>query len=91
MAADPLGALPLVPADATGPVFNELWEAQAFVLVVAVHQARHFIWTEWVETISGEIRQVQAAGDPDLGNPYYCHWLAVLEKKSSWPEVCRGR
>ncbi len=62
------------------PVFREPWEAQAFALVVALYQAGHFTWPEWVATISGEIRQAQGDGDPDLGPTYYRHWLAALEK-----------
>ncbi len=73
-------ALPSIPTDETGPVFREPWEAQAFALVVVLHQAGHFTWPEWVATISAEIRQAQAEGDPDLGHTYYRHWLAALEK-----------
>jgi nitrile hydratase accessory protein len=72
-------SLPPIPADETGPVFREPWEAQAFALVVALHQAGHFTWPEWVDTMSAEIRRAQAAGDPDLGRTYYRHWLAALE------------
>ncbi len=80
MVADPLVDLPLLPADQSGPVFREPWEAQAFALVVALHRAGHFSWPEWVSTISAEIRLAQSQGDPDLGNTYYHHWLAALEK-----------
>ncbi len=73
-------ALPPVPSDESGPVFREPWEAQAFALVVALHQAGRFTWPEWVDAISAEIRQAQADGDPDLGTTYYRHWLAALEK-----------
>ena len=76
--ADPV--LPSLPADKAGPIFREPWEAQAFALAVALHQAGHFTWPEWVEAISAEIRQAQANGDPDLGATYYRHWLAALEK-----------
>jgi len=27
-----------------------------------------------------EIKAAQRAGDPDTGETYYCHWLAVLER-----------
>jgi len=74
----PSGMAP--PGDGPSPVFREPWEAQAFALVVALHQAGHFTWPEWVTTISAEIRQAQADGDPDLGSTYYRHWLAALEK-----------
>ena len=75
-----LAALPPIPSDESGPMFREPWEAQAFALVVALHQAGHFTWPEWVELISAEIRQAQAEGDPDLGRTYYRHWLAALER-----------
>jgi nitrile hydratase accessory protein len=71
-------SLPAIPSDDEGPVFREPWEAQAFALVVALHQAGHFTWTEWVEAISGELRQTQKESDP--GASYYGHWLAALEK-----------
>lgn len=73
-------APPLAPGDTHGPMFREPWEAQAFALVVALHQAGHFTWPEWVAVISAEIRAAQAGGDPDSGATYYRHWLAALEK-----------
>jgi nitrile hydratase accessory protein len=68
--------LPAIPADDEGPVFREPWEAQAFALAVALNQAGHFTWAEWVDTISGELRH--ADHDPEA--TYYSHWLAALEK-----------
>ena len=73
-------ALPPLPGDEDGPVFREPWEAQAFALVVALHEAGHFTWPEWVAVMSTEIKAAQAAGDPDLGRTYYRHWLAALER-----------
>jgi len=75
-----LAALPPIPSDESGPVFREPWEAQAFAVVMALHQAGHFTWSEWVDAISAEIQQAQADGDPDLGATYYRHWLAALER-----------
>ena len=34
---------------------------------------------EWAAALSEQIRRAQAAGDPDLGDTYYQHWLAALE------------
>jgi nitrile hydratase accessory protein len=73
-------AVPGIPCDAEGPVFREPWEAQAFAMAVRLHEAGHFTWTEWAAALSEEIRQAQAAGDPDLGDTYYRHWLAALER-----------
>jgi len=72
--------LPLQPHDNDGPVFNEPWEAQAFGLVIALHQQGVFSWPEWAATLSSEIRAAQDSGDPDLGNTYYRHWLEALQR-----------
>ena len=72
--------LPLLPADENGPVFAEPWQAQAFAMAVHLHARGAFAWTEWAEALSGAIRRAQAAGDADLGDTYYLHWLDALEQ-----------
>ena len=72
--------LPDQPRDGDGPVFAEPWEAQAFALALKLHEAGHFTWREWTEALSAEIKAAQARGDPDLGDTYYRHWLAALER-----------
>ena len=67
------------PRDDSGPVFREPWEAQAFAMTLALHQRGVFSWTEWAEALARQIRMAQAAGDTDLGDTYYRHWLAALE------------
>lgn len=71
---------PQQPTDEEGPVFKEPWEAQAFALVLALHQSGAFSWDEWATALSREISLAQKQGDPDLGNTYYHHWLHALEK-----------
>ncbi len=78
--AAPIDALPMLPRDREGPVFNEPWEAQAFALAVRLSEAGFFGWSEWVETLSREIRAAQERGDADLGDTYYHHWLNALER-----------
>ena len=70
---------PHQPQDDQGPVFNEPWEAQAFALVIALHEQNLFSWQEWAGVLSEQIALAHADGDPDLGNTYYQHWLAALE------------
>jgi nitrile hydratase accessory protein len=86
MTIDPAAAqraaqsVPGVPCDAEGPVFREPWEAQAFAMVVALHERGLFPWDEWAAMLGAEIKAAQRAGDPDTGETYYRHWLAALER-----------
>lgn len=55
------------------PVFNEPWEANAFALVLAMHDRGHFTWSEWAQVLGKTI----ANQDADM--PYYASWLVALE------------
>lgn len=66
--------------DLDDPVFTEPWQAQAFALVLQLHQRGLFTWPEWAAALAGQIRLAQAAGDADRGDTYYHHWLAALEQ-----------
>jgi nitrile hydratase accessory protein len=74
-----LPALPGLPRAGDGPVFREPWEAQAFAMALALHERGVFSWTEWAAALARQIDAAQAAGDADLGDTYYRHWLAALE------------
>ena len=78
--SSPLDALPSIPRDADGPVFRAPWEALAFGLAVKLHEQGLFTWKEWSESLGAAIRDAQAAGDPDLGDTYYLHWVKALER-----------
>ena len=71
---DPL-TLPNLPRDETGPVFAEPWQAQAFALVLQLHERGAFTWPEWAEALS---RRLKATPDAD-GAQYYDRWLEALE------------
>jgi nitrile hydratase accessory protein len=73
-------AVPGIPRDAEGPVFREPWEAQAFAMAVALHQRGVFTWPEWSAALGEEIARAEDAGDPALGDTYYAHWVAALER-----------
>lgn len=75
-APEPL-ALPGLPRDAEGPVFEAPWQAQAFALTVQLHAEGAFTWPEWAQALSEELK---AAGPDDDGSRYYEHWLAALER-----------
>lgn len=61
------------------PVFREPWEAQAFGMALALYERGLFSWDEWAQALAAQICAAQTLGDPDLGNTYYCHWLAAIE------------
>ena len=73
-------SLPAQPKDESGPIFNAPWEAQAFALVLALHKAGQFSWSEWTKYLSEEIKLAQKTGDLEFGNTYYQYWLRALEK-----------
>jgi nitrile hydratase accessory protein len=73
-------SFPFQPTDSEGPVFSAPWQASAFGMVVALHQQGAFSWEEWAEQLSKQILKAQQAGDPDLGDTYYSHWLHALEQ-----------
>jgi nitrile hydratase accessory protein len=79
MIEGPLLGLPGLPHEGESPVFKEPWEARAFAMVIRLHERGLFTWTEWAESLSQEIRAASAAGDADLGDTYYQHWLRTLE------------
>jgi len=74
-----IGETPLLPRD-DGPVFREPWQARAFAMTLKLAEQKVFTWGEWCKALSDEIKHAQAAGDPDLGDTYYDHWLGALEK-----------
>jgi len=85
-----LGALPALPRDDEGPVFNAPWEAQAFAMTLSLHAAGAFTWREWADALAAELSAAAAHGEPDDGSHYYEHWLTALEmlvaKKGVVPE-----
>ena len=74
-----LPLLPGQPAHADAPVFEAPWQAHAFAMAVALHEKGLFTWSEWAAALARRIAAAQAAGDADLGDTYYHHWLAALE------------
>jgi len=78
--AELAAALPGLPRDSEGPVFREPWEGQAFAMAVTLQRRGLFTASEWAAALGREIKNAQAAGDPDTGATYYRHWLNALER-----------
>ncbi len=66
--------------DLDGPPFRAPWEAQVFALIRALQDAGTLPPKEWSAGLGEEIRLARERGDPDLGDTYYGHCLAALEK-----------
>jgi len=62
------------------PVFNALWEAQAFALSMALQERGAFTAKEWSQALAEVIAEVRARGELDTGEDYYRHWLVALER-----------
>ena len=75
-----LAALPRLPRDEGGPVFQYAWQAQAFAMAVRLSQQGYFTWKEWASALAEELRAAEQHGEPDDGTRYYAHWLAALER-----------
>jgi len=56
-------------------------------MTICLHQRGVFTWPEWAAALSRQISKAQSAGDPDLGDTYYQHWLAALETLVAAKEV----
>ena len=78
-ATEAVQSLPGLPRDEDGPTFSEGWQADVFATTLALIEAGRFGWDEWTAALSNAIAAAQHAGDPDLGDTYYDHWLAALE------------
>ncbi len=77
---DQLAPLSGIPRDASGPVFAEPWQAQAFAMAVKLSEQGHVTWKEWAAALAGELKSAADRGEPDDGSRYYQHWLAALER-----------
>ena len=71
---------PSTPLEGPGAAFSEPWEAQAFAMTLSLHQSGLFSWNEWAAALAQQIAAAQSAGDADLGDTYYSHWLSALER-----------
>jgi nitrile hydratase accessory protein len=75
----PLDALPGLPRDAEGAVFEQPWQAHAFAMTVSLHERGVFTWPEWSNALALEIRTAVHHDEAAAGETYYRHWLKALE------------
>ena len=53
-------------------VFEEPWQAEAFAIVVALHERGLFTWNQWADALSTHVKAPGGEND-------YAAWLAALE------------
>jgi nitrile hydratase accessory protein len=87
----PLDALPGLPRDAEGPVFEQPWQAHAFAMTVSLHERGVFTWPEWSNALAQQIRSTAHCDTqqdaPNSGETYYLQWLKALEALLAAKEV----
>lgn len=77
---DRLAALPPLPRNDDGPIFEKPWQAQVFALAVKLSEQGHFSWKTWAQALADELAAATARGEPDDGSRYYHHWVTALER-----------
>lgn len=66
--------------DDEGPVFDKPWQAQAFSLLLHLHQIGLFPWKDWVQVFSDEIKASPAQPGESVNDTYYRQWIAAMER-----------
>ncbi|MEW7854981.1 nitrile hydratase accessory protein [Pseudomonas chlororaphis] len=66
--------------DDEGPVFDKPWQAQAFSLLLHLHQTGLFPWKDWVQVFSDEIKASPAQPGESVNDTYYRQWIAAMER-----------
>ncbi len=69
-----------------GPVFAEPWQADAFAMVVALHDKALFSWDEWAQALSAQLKRPGALED---ASDYYHCWVAALESLIAHKNIAR--
>jgi len=65
--------------DATDPVFNEPWQAQAFAMAVSLQEQGIIMAAQWAEALGAQISATAKPDDVSENDHYYHCWLAALE------------
>ena len=78
--ADPDQRPPCALPETGATVFDQPWQAQAFALIVHLHQAGFFPWADWVQTFSEVIARSPARPDESINDAYYGQWTAAMEQ-----------
>lgn len=70
---------PEAPAPATGPTFDEPWQAQLLALADTLARSGLFTPAAWSDALGAALRRSAADGAPDTAGTYYQSVLEALE------------
>ena len=69
-----------LPQEHQGPAFDQPWQAEAFSILVALNEAGHFPWKDWVQLFSRVIKSAPALPGETANDAYYRQWAVALEE-----------
>ncbi|WP_425040350.1 nitrile hydratase accessory protein [Primorskyibacter sp. S187A] len=61
------------------PPFEEPWHAEVFAVTVALQEAGHFSWPDWVDVFGAQLKTDGATRALDGGSDYFTAWVRALE------------
>ena len=82
MTAPDLAASAGLPLSPEGePQFFAPWQARAFAMTVALHEAGVFAWPDWVRALAAAVPNFTASGESaeDHAEAYFRAWVAATE------------
>jgi nitrile hydratase accessory protein len=61
------------------PVFEEPWQADSFIMAIALARSGVYTWPEWVERFAETIKDNPQQDGESTNQAYYRQWLTCLE------------
>lgn len=76
----PLQELEGLPLENGEPVFKAPWQAKTFAMTLQLYESGFFTWSEWAETLSGNIAAFEQTQQLHGSDDYYSLWQDSLEQ-----------
>ena len=76
----PLQELAGLPFENGAPVFDAPWQARSFAMTLQLYEAGLFTWSEWADTLSGNIARYELTHPVQGSDDYYTLWQTSLEE-----------
>lgn len=69
-----------LPRENGEPVFSAPWQAKSFAMTLQLYESGLFTWSEWAETLSGNIASYEMTLPVQGSDDYYMLWQTSLEE-----------